>query len=430
MRYPRAEGTFDVLPPVPQGRPESRSWVHDSTKWQWIEGVFRERCRRAGFLEIRTPMFEDTELFHRAVGDGTDIVTKETYDFTTRGGDRLTLRPEGTAGAIRAYRDASLWLERPVAKLYYVGPNFRYESGQRGRYRQHHQAGVEVLGSDDASVDAEVIALATAFYRDAGVKSLKVKINSVGTAESRSDYLQALRKFSEPHLPRMSEDNRRRFRENPLRMLDSKDPGDIELLADAPSILEHLDSESATHFDALRSHLEALGVETEVDPRLVRGFDYYTRTAFEIQSPELGDKALGGGGRYNRLVEEIGGPSTPGIGFGLGIERLLLTLEESGVAGPEPRGLDAFLCPLGDAARAACVPLLDRLRDAGVAVDMDYTGRRLKVMLEQADGSGAPVAVIIGDDEIARGEAMVRKLGTREQEPVRLEELASRLLGA
>ncbi|MFM7320577.1 MAG: histidine--tRNA ligase [Armatimonadota bacterium] len=427
MRYPRAEGTFDILPSLPAGRSESRSWVHDSTKWQWIEGLFRERCRRSGFHEIRTPVFEDTELFHRAVGDGTDIVVKETYDFTTRGGDRLTLRPEGTAGAIRAYRDGHLWLERPTTKLFYIGPNFRYESGQRGRYRQHHQAGVEVLGCDDPAVDAEVISLATAFYRDAGVQRLKVKINSVGTAESRALYLNALRAYAEPLLPRMSDDNRRRFRENPLRMLDSKDPRDIELLAGAPSILDHLDNESEEHFRRLRSHLDALGVQSEVDPRLVRGFDYYTRTAFEIQAPELGDKALGGGGRYNRLVEEIGGPPTPGIGFGLGIERVLLTLEESGAVGPEPRGLDAFLCPLGDTARAACVPLLARLRDAGIAVDMDYTGRRLKVMLEQADGAGAPFAVIIGEDELARGEAMVRALGTREQEAIGFDDLAQRL---
>lgn len=427
MRYLRPEGTFDILPPVPNGRPEQRSWVHDASKWQWIEGLFRERCRRAGFFEIRTPIFEDTELFHRAVGDGTDIVTKETYDLVTRGGDHLTLRPEGTAGAIRAFRDASLWQERPVNKLFYVGPNFRYESGQRGRYRQHHQAGVEVLGSDDPAVDAEVIALAVAFYRDAGVARLKVKINSVGTRESRAAYLDALRAFAEPLLPKMSDDNRRRFRQNALRMLDSKEPQDIALLEDAPSILDHLDDDSAAHFAALRSHLDALGIETEVDPRLVRGFDYYTKTAFEIQAPELGDKALGGGGRYNRLVEEIGGPETPGIGFGLGIERVLLTLEESGATAPTARGLDAFFCPLGDAARAACLPIVARLRDQGIACDVDVTGRRLKVMLEQADGYGAPVAVIVGDDELARGEAMVRTIGTRDQVAVPFTELADRL---
>lgn len=427
MRYPRAEGTFDILPPVPHGRSEKRSWIHDSSKWQWIEGLFREQCRRFGYSEIRTPIFEDTELFHRAVGDGTDIVTKETYDFTTRGGDALTLRPEGTAGAIRAYRDAALWLERPVSKLFYIGPNFRYESGQRGRYRQHHQMGVEVLGADDPAVDAEVIALATSFYRAAGVQRLKVKINSVGTPGSRETYLAALRAFAEPLLPRMSDDNKRRFHQNALRMLDSKEPQDIELLAGAPSLLDYLDDESSTHFAAVRGHLEALGVEIEVDPRLVRGFDYYTKTAFEIQAPELGDKALGGGGRYNRLVEEIGGPDTPGIGFGLGVERVLLTLEESGADDPSASKLDAFLCPLGDRARAACVRIVDDLRRAGLSADMDYTGRRLKVMLEQADAAGAPVAVIVGDDELDRGEAMVRTIGTRDQTPVPLSELAARL---
>jgi histidyl-tRNA synthetase len=427
MRYPRAEGTFDILPPVPHGRTERRSWIHDTSKWQWIEGLFREQCRRFGFAEIRTPVFEDTELFHRAVGDGTDIVTKETYDLTTRGGDKLTLRPEGTAGAIRAFRDAALWLERPVSKLYYIGPNFRYESGQRGRYRQHHQMGVEVLGTDDPAVDAEVIALALSFYRSAGVGRLKVKINSVGTAASRETYLNALRAFAEPLLPRMSDDNRRRFRENALRMLDSKEPQDIEALADAPLLLDFLDPDSAAHFQAVRNHLESIGIEYELDPRLVRGFDYYTKTAFEIQAPELGDKALGGGGRYNRLVEEIGGPDTPGIGFGLGVERVLLTLEESGAPAPSSGAMDAFLCPLGDRARAACVRILNELRANGIAADMDYTGRRLKVMLEQADAAGAPVAVIVGDDELDRGEAMVRTIGTRDQVAVSLNSLAEHL---
>jgi histidyl-tRNA synthetase len=382
-------------------------------------------CKTYGFAEIRTPIFEQTDLFHRAVGDGTDIVAKETYDLVTRGGDRLTLRPEGTAGAIRAYVSERLWIERPIAKLLYIGPNFRYERAQRGRYRQHHQAGVEVLGASMPSIDAEIIDLAVAFYKALGIVDLTVKVNSVGTKESRVAYVDALKAYAEPLLSEMSDDNKRRFEQNPLRMLDSKDKRDIALLENAPNLVDFLDDESAHHFEKVCSYLTALGIPFEVDHRLVRGFDYYTRTAFEIQCKVLGDKALGGGGRYNQLVEQLGGPATAGIGFGLGIERVLITMEELGLPRPGGNQLDAFLCPMGDAARDTSVTIASQLRQAGFSIDVDYLGRRLKAMLEMADAGGAKYAIVIGDDEIASQTASVRELATQTQHTVALSELST-----
>jgi histidyl-tRNA synthetase len=382
-------------------------------------------CKTYGFAEIRTPIFEQTDLFHRAVGDGTDIVAKETYDLVTRGGDRLTLRPEGTAGAIRAYVSERLWIERPIAKLLYIGPNFRYERAQRGRYRQHHQAGVEVLGASMPSIDAEIIDLAVAFYKALGILDLTVKVNSVGTKESRVAYVDALKAYAEPLLSEMSDDNKRRFEQNPLRMLDSKDKRDIALLENAPNLVDFLDDESADHFEKVCSYLTALGIPFEIDHRLVRGFDYYTRTAFEIQCKVLGDKALGGGGRYNQLVEQLGGPATAGIGFGLGIERVLITMEELGLPRPGGNQLDAFICPMGDAARDTSVTIASQLRQAGLSIDVDYLGRRLKAMLEMADAGGAKYAIVIGDDEIASQTASVRELATQTQHTVALSELAA-----
>jgi histidyl-tRNA synthetase len=429
MQYGRPDGTFDIVPPVPCGRKEARSFVNDSACWLYVESVFRTVCKSYGFSEIRTPIFEQTDLFHRAVGDGTDIVAKETYDLVTRGGDRLTLRPEGTAGAIRAYVSERLWIERPIAKLLYIGPNFRYERAQRGRYRQHHQAGVEVLGASIPSIDAEIIDLAVAFYTALGITDLTVKVNSVGTKESRVAYLEALKAYAEPLLSEMSDDNKRRFEQNPLRMLDSKDKRDIALLEDAPNLIDFLDDASAEHFEKVCTYLTALGIPYEVDHRLVRGFDYYTRTAFEIQSTVLGDKALGGGGRYNQLVEQLGGPATAGIGFGLGIERVLITMEELGLPRPGGNQLDAFICPMGDAARDASTTIASNLRQAGLCIDVDYLGRRLKSMLEMADAGGAKYAIVIGDDEIAAQTVSVRELATQSQHTVALVDLAAFIKG-
>jgi histidyl-tRNA synthetase len=425
MRYVAPKGTHDILP----AGNDRKDWADDIEKWHWLESVFQDLCTRYGYEEVRTPTFEATELFKRAVGEGTDIVNKEMYSFVTKGGDDITLRPEGTAPTLRAYVQNRVWIERPVAKLYYVASIFRYERQQKGRYRQHHQVGVEALGAQGPDIDAEVISLAMAFFRALGIPRLTLKLNSVGTVESRVRYVAALREFAEPLLPKMSADNQRRFTENALRMLDSKEERDQELLADAPLLTDYLDDDSRAHFDKLREYLDAFGVSYEVDPRLVRGFDYYTRTAFEIQSPDVGSQsALAGGGRYDRLVEDLGGPATPGIGFGLGIERTLIALQTAQVDVPSVSGPAAFLCPLGASARDACVTLLAQLRDSGVSADMDYTGRKLKVMLEQADRIRARNAVILGDSELAEGIAQVRNMTTKEQTPVPLKELAQALL--
>ena len=422
MKIAPPKYTYDILPHA-----EKRPALQDSARWQWVESTFRELCRRYGYGEIRTPIFESTDLFHRAVGDGSDIVAKETYDFTTRGNDRLTLRPEGTAGVIRAFVSHRLDLERTVNKLFYIGPNFRYERGQTGRYRQHHQAGVEALGSDDPALDAEVIALAVSFYAALGLTGLTVKINSVGTVASRADYVKALRAWAEPLLPQMSADNQRRYETNALRMLDSKEPEDLPFLADAPLLPDFLDDESKTHFDALKNYLDALNISYVVDPMLVRGFDYYTKTTFEVHSAVLGDKALGGGGRYNGLVEELGGPRMPGIGFGLGLDRILLALQETGVALPEVPGLDAYFCPLGASARAASVPLLAQVRAAGLSGDLAYSGKKLGQMLEAADERKARFAVILGDSELESNTVQLRDMKTKEQISVQQSELSARL---
>jgi histidyl-tRNA synthetase len=412
MRFFAPKGTHDILP----AGPNRSDWVQDIDKWHWLEQIVRDLCASYNYHEIRTPIFEDTDLIHRSVGEGTDIVTKETYDLETRGGDRLTLRPEGTAPVVRAFIEARLDLERPVNKLYYVTPILRHEAQQAGRYRQHHQFGVEALGATGPDIDAEVIAIAMAFFTRIGIPRLTLKINSVGTPESRARYVQELRGFAEPLLPQMSEDNRRRFRQNALRMLDSKDARDQELLTGAPLLIDFLDDMEREHFEGLQNHLTRLGVDYEVDPHLVRGFDYYTLTAFEVQSPDVGSQtALAGGGRYDRLAEQLGGEPIPGIGFGLGLERALLALQHTGALIPPPPGLNAFLCPLGQRARAACVTMLEQLRAANLRADMDYTGRRMGEMLSQADEARARYAVIIGDDEIEKGVATVRDMRAPEE---------------
>lgn len=413
MRYTVPEGTHDILP---AGK-DRTEWVNDIAKWHWIEGIFRATAERYGYQEVRTPAFEKPDLFRRAVGEGTDIVSKEMYDVVTnRSETRHTLRPEGTAPALRAYVQHRLYIDRPISKLYYIASIFRHERQQAGRYRQHHQFGIEALGAAGPDVDAEVIGLAMALFRALGIERLTLKLNSVGTIESRARYVEALRAFAEPFVGQMSEDNQRRFRENALRMLDSKHTRDQELLADAPLLSDYLDDASREHFDLLQAYLTDLGVNFEIDPRLVRGFDYYTRTAFEVQSPDVGaQSSLAGGGRYDRLVADLGGPPTPGIGFGMGIERTLIALQNARVPVPNAPGLDVFLCPLGDNARRACVRLLSELRGAGVGADMDYTGRKMKAMLEGAEAANARFAVVIGDDEVAASTAVLRQMPTRDE---------------
>ena len=429
MNYRRLTDFYDVLP-VPPDKPTD-SWKL-SAKWRAVEEIFRETCRRFGYREIRTPILEETKLFTRSVGEGTDIVSKEMYSFVDKGENAVTLKPEGTAPVVRACIENGLFATNPVLKLYYQSQHFRYESGQKGRYKQHQQLGAEVFGSADPAVDAEVILLAMEFYRQVGIEKQTLKINSLGIPESRVIYREKLKEYVRPFLSKMSKEAQTRFEVNPLRLLDTKDENEIELLANAPTLLDSVDAESRAHFDTLLSYLEIAGVPYVIDHRLVRGFDYYTRTTFEIVSDNLGaQNALGGGGRYDQLVEQLGGQSLPGIGFGLGTERLLLVLDALGIA-PEladERPL-AFVVTLGNAevTRPAAVKVLQELRQNGIAADMDYRpGSKFGAQAKRADDLGARYLVILGEDEIAKGVAGLRSQATKEQKEVALSELTETL---
>ncbi len=426
MKYAAPPYMNDVLP-YPSAKD---GWLH-TIRWRYVETVFRETCRRYGYLEIRTPILEQTDLFKRSIGEATDIVSKEMFTFTDRGDRSLTLKPEGTAPTVRACLEHKLFAEHPVLKLYYVGQNFRYERGQKGRYRQHQQLGVEAFGASDPAIDAEVILLAMEFYRALGVVDQELHINSVGTAASRPAYREALRDYVRPFLAEMSAEGQSRFEANPLRMLDTKDENDLRLLAEAPRLVDFLDEESRAHFETLQAYLTAAGVPYTIDHRLVRGFDYYSKTCFEIIGTKLGSQnALGGGGRYDGLVEECGGPSTPGIGFGLGMERCLIVLDALGIRLPveDERPL-VFLVTLGDEAkvRPTAVKLLAGLRAAGIAADMDYRSRKFGQQAKHADELGARYLLVLGDGELERGVVGLRDQTTKEQNDVPLAEVITHM---
>lgn len=395
--------------------------------WQYIEEKARDLCRRYNYQEIRTPIFEHTELFQRGVGETTDIVQKEMYSVESRGEEALTLRPEGTAGAVRSYVEKKLY-GSPVqpTKLYYIGPMFRHERPQAGRYRQFTQFGVEAIGSSDPAIDAEAIAVAVRFYQEFGLQGISVELNSVGTLEDRARHRSKLLEFFEPFREELCADCQSRMDRNPLRVLDCKVDKCKTLTKDAPSILDYLSDESKEHFAEVQAHLTALGISFTVDPRMVRGLDYYTRTAFEIKMAEIGAvETLCGGGRYNGLVAEIGGEDMPGIGFALSIERLLIALEKQGIALPVSTALDCYVVVQTPEAKAKAFLLLDQLRQAGVSADMDYLGRKMKAQLKAADRYASRFAAIIGEEELAKGTVVLKEMATGEQQEVKLEELAS-----
>ena len=426
MKYAAPPSMYDVLPYPPV----KEAWLH-TAKWRYVEGVFREVCRRFGYREIRTPILEQTELFTRTIGDATDIVSKEMFTFTDRGDRSLTMKPEGTAPAVRACIERNLFAEHPTLKLYYIGQNFRYERGQKGRYRQHQQLGVEAFGAADAAMDAEIILLAMAFYRELGVSEMELHINSVGTAETRPAFREALKEYARPFLAELSAEGQARFEKNPLRMLDTKDQNDLRLLENAPHLVDFLDADSRTHFENLQIYLTETGIPFVVNHRLVRGFDYYTKTAFEIVGKNLGAQStLVGGGRYDALVEECGGPSIPGIGFGMGMERCLITLDALGLKLPvaDERPF-VFLITLGDDAtvRPTAVRVLNEIRAAGIAADISYRSRKFPQQIKQADELGARYALILGEDEIAKGAAKLRSQTTKEQREIPFDELVAEL---
>lgn len=413
MKIQIPRGTQDILP-------------GQSELWQYVERKAQDICRRYHYEEIRTPMFEQTELFLRSVGETTDIVQKEMYTFLDRGERSMTLRPEGTASVTRSYVENKLFghANQPI-KLFYIGPMFRYERPQSGRMRQFVQFGVEALGSADPAIDAEVIALAVDYYRELGLNNIKLVLNSLGDKESRTAHKNALIEHFEPRIGELCEDCQSRLQLNPLRILDCKKDRDHELMGSAPSILDFLNEESAAYFEKVKGYLTAMGIDYVVDPTLVRGLDYYNHTAFEIMLEGDGFGAittLAGGGRYNGLVEELGGPATPGVGFAMSIERLLMALEANKIELPVERGIDCYIVTLGDASKDEGIRLLHALRQAGISCDKDYLDRKIKAQFKAADRLQAKFTAVLGEDELAKGVINVKSMATQVQEEVPLAE--------
>ncbi len=415
FRAPR--GTTDILP-------------EEQPYWRYVIDRVEETCRLYGYQRIDTPAFEDTTLFTRGAGETTDIIEKETYTFDDRGGNSLTLRPEGTAPVCRAYVEHGMHTRPQPVKLYYITPVFRYDRPQAGRYRQHYQFGIEAIGDASPALDAEVIDFAWRLMHSLGLNQVKLLINSIGDPHCRPAYLELLKAHYGGHSGDLCQDCRRRLERNPLRLLDCKQPGCQEIGEDAPKSAGHLCPECAEHFAALQANLTALAIPFEVDHHLVRGLDYYTRTVFEIHPPEVGaQSAICGGGRYDGLVEVLGGKPTPGIGFGLGLERLILNFKKAGLEPPVTAGPQLFIAHLGDAAGEVALKLASTLRTQGIGVIVATGGRSLKSQLRQAGKLGVSRVAIIGEEEVASGTVGLREMATSQQETVpvgRLMELLGR----
>ena len=404
------KGTKDTLP-------------REVYKWHFVEDAFRDMCRRYGFKEIRTPEFEHTELFKRGVGDTTDIVQKEMYTWE-QAKRSLTLRPEGTAPVVRAMVENKLYADVQPGKYYYDISCFRYEKPQAGRLRAFHQFGVEIFGTNDMMADAEIIALGADFLEEMGIKDVKLHINSIGCPKCREEYKKVLKEFLAPKYDGLCDTCKDRYERNPIRILDCKSPEDQKAVEGAPRMIDYLCDECRGAFEDLQADLDALGIEYEVDPGIVRGLDYYTKTAFEFISTKLGaQNTVCGGGRYDHLSETLGGPPIPGVGFGLGIERLLITMEESGIEIPEPEGADAFIAFIGDAGKKKGLGLMRQLRKEGLHIEMDDMARNMKGQFKLADRLGSKYTIVIGDDEIANGKAVVKTMATSEQQEVPFEEI-------
>ncbi|MBN2564770.1 MAG: histidine--tRNA ligase [Candidatus Eisenbacteria bacterium] len=414
MRYKAPRGTRDILP-------------DDSWKWQHVERVFRDTVARSGYREIRTPVFEETELFARGIGDSTDIVRKEMYTFEDRKGRSLTLRPEGTAGAVRAFIEHSMGRGARLTKLYYFCPMFRYERPQAGRYRQFWQWGLEAIGSMNPAVDAEIIQLSVRLFERLGIPAPEAKVNSAGCPACTPAYNALLRETYASRIEEFCPDCRVRYERNPRRMFDCKVESCLEILGDAPSILQSLCDECAGHFEAVREHLTSMGVRHAVDTSMARGLDYYTKTVFEVHYGGLGaQSALCGGGRYDGLVEELGGPPTPACGVSGGVDRLISALEDQAVMAEGEPAPDVYLVSMGGRSDVVASRLATALRER-VSVETDYQGRSLKAQMREAGKLGAKYVVIVGEDELSRGVAVVKDMASGEQRDVPVDQLAVRL---
>lgn len=407
------KGTLDMLP-------------QDAHRWQTINENMRRICAEAGYREIRTPIFEHTELFQRGVGDTTDVVQKEMYTFEDKGHRSITLKPEGTAGAVRAFIEGHLHESLPC-KLYYAQcPCFRYEKPQSGRLRQFHQNGIEVFGAKDASLDAEIIQMALRMLEANGIGGLKLTINSIGCPECRKAYHEKLKAYLAPKMDKMCKTCNERFERNPLRILDCKE--DQDKLADAPAMLENLCPECAEHFAKLQKYLKALNINYEIDARIVRGLDYYTKTVFEIiAETSQGNLTVCGGGRYDGMVKELGGPDTPGMGFGMGIERMIMVQDLMNAAPEAPVLYDAFVVTMGDEARIEGVKLVNELREAGIKADLDHAARSMKAQFKYANKTGAKKVIVIAGDELEKGIVKLRDMENSTEEEVARSEIVAKL---
>jgi histidyl-tRNA synthetase len=418
MLTTRPRGTNDFLP-------------GESEKWQYIEQLCRQVCAEYGYKEIRLPIFEHTEVYLRSVGETSDIVEKEMYSFEDKGLTHVTLRPEGTAGTVRAFLENRLYADPQPTKLYYMGPMFRYDKPQAGRYRQFNQFGIEVFGADHATIDAEVITLAVEIFKRLGLTGLSVKINTVGCADCRPKHMEELKTYFRQHEDNLCETCRDRLERNPLRILDCKEDGCKAVAKGAPTTIEAACDNCSTHFNQLLGYLDAVGISYEIDTNLVRGLDYYVRTAFEVVINSVGSaqNALCGGGRYNGMVEQFGGDDMPGIGYAMGMERLLITLKEQGIELPVGKHPDVYIAPLGDAAQKEAFVLTQALRSRNIYTEKDYLGKSLKAQMKAADRFQVKYCVIIGDSELEKGIAVVREMATGEQHEVLLSQLVEDLEG-
>ena len=415
MKLQKPKGTQDILPA-------------DSAKWQYVENVARETFKKYNYGEIRTPMFEHYEVISRSVGDTTDIVTKEMYDFHDKGDRHITLRPEGTAPVVRSYVENKLFapeVQKPV-KVYYIGSMFRYERPQAGRLREFHQLGVECFGSKNPATDVETIAMAYQLFNTLGIKEVTLHLNSLGNTESRLAYRQALIDYLTPMRDTLSKDSQRRLDENPLRVLDSKEKEDKVAVENAPSILDYLDDESQAHFDEVRAMLDSLNIPYVIDTNMVRGLDYYNHTIFEfVTTIDKSELTICAGGRYDSLVEYFGGPETAGFGFGLGLERLLLVLDKQGIELPVEENLDVYIAVLGSGANGKALELVQAIRYQGFKAERDYLGRKIKAQFKSADTFKAKTVITLGESEVESGQVNVKNNATREEVTVSFEELTN-----
>lgn len=409
------KGTKDILP-------------DQVYKWHYVEKKFADICRRYGFKEVRTPAFEHTELFTRGIGDTTDVVQKEMYTFNDHGNRSITLKPEGTSPAVRAFIEHKQYAEVQPTKYYYITPCYRYEKPQSGRQREFHQFGIETFGTPNMIADAEIISLANDFLNNCGITDIQLRINSVGCPECRKKHREALKDFLKPKYDELCSTCQDRYHRNPMRIIDCKSPVCHELVQGAPMMVDYLCEDCKSAFEELQENLKAMEIPFVVDPTIVRGLDYYTKTAFEFVTTSIGAQGtVCGGGRYDHLVEEIGGPPIPGVGFGLGIERLLMLMEANGAEFPEEEKPDVFIAFIGDKAKAFGLKLARDLRLEGISVRMDNLARNIKGQFKYADRLNAKYTIVIGEDELDRGIVSLKNMEKSEQKEVRFDELVSEI---